>query len=97
MRLQIARNNPPKTVIWSGEALNQLFRDIKDGQSHGLSGPEVPLSREVLRHINVTSGTTYGGVGVLKDGGKLTWPFPLRQPFFDKEREKLNTLFRQAV
>lgn len=97
MRLQIARNNPPKTVIWSGEALNQLLRVIKDGYSHGLVGPEVPLSPEVLRHINVTSGTTYSGVGVLKDGGKLTWPYALRQPFFDKERDGLNDLFRRAV
>jgi hypothetical protein len=97
MRLQIARNNPPKTVIWSGEALNQLLRAIKDGQSHGLIGPDVPLAPEVVKHINITTGTTYGGVGVLKDGGKLTWPFALRQPFFDEERNKLDKLFQQAV
>jgi hypothetical protein len=97
MRLQIARNNPPNTIIWSGEALNQLLRDIKDGQSQGHTGPEVPLSPEVLRHISVTSGTTYGGLGVLKEGGKLSWPFPLRQPNFDSERNKLDKMFQQAV
>lgn len=97
MRLQTARNNPPRTLIWSGEALNQLLRAIKDGQSHGLTGPEVPLSPEVVRHINVTSGTTPGGVGVLKDGGKLTWPIALRQPSFDEQRNQLNKMFQQAA
>jgi hypothetical protein len=96
-RLQISRNNPPKTMIWSGQALNDLLRAIKDRQSRGQFGPEVPLSPEVVRHINVTTGTTYGGVGVLKDGGKLTWPFALRQPLFDSERNKLNQMFQQAV
>lgn len=95
--LQRARHNPPKTEIWSGGALNDLLRAIKDGQSHGVIGPDVPLSSDVVKHINVTTGTTYGGVGVLKDGGKLTWPFALRQPIFDEERNKLNKMFQQAV
>jgi hypothetical protein len=96
-RLQTSRNNPPKTSIWSGSALNDLLRAIKDAQSHGAVGPEVPLSREVVQHINVTAGTTYGGVGVLKNGGKLAWPFSLRQPIFDEERNKLNKMFQLAV
>ncbi len=95
-RLQRSRHNPPKTEIWSGGALNDLLRAIKDEQSHGQFGPDVPVSPEVLRHINVTTGTTYGGVGVLRDGGKLTWPFALRQPIFDDQRNKLTKLFKQA-
>ncbi len=95
--LQRARNNPPLTEIWSGGALNDLFRAIKDGQSHGLKGPEVPLSYEVLRHVNLTTGTTYGGVGLLRDGGKLTWPAVLRQPSFDAERKTIDEQIQKAV
>lgn len=95
--LQRSRNNPPLTEIWSGGALNDLLRAIKDGQSHGLTGPEVPLPSDLLRHINLTTGTTYGGVGLLRDDGKLTWPAVLRKSTFDQWRTKLDMLFQQAV
>ena len=39
----------------------------------------------------------YGGTGLLKDGGKLTWPFVLRQSTFDAERTQLNEQLQQAV
>lgn len=95
--LQRSRNNPPLSEIWSGGALNDLLRDIKDGQTRGAAGPEVPLPPDLLRHINLTTGITYGGVGLLRDDGKLTWPFPLRQSTFDKQRKKLDDEFQKAV
>ncbi|MGH7170105.1 MAG: hypothetical protein ACRELG_07505, partial [Gemmataceae bacterium] len=95
--LQRARNNPPKTEIWSGGALNDLLRAIQEGQSHGLTGPQVALPSDVLRHINLTSGTTRGGVGLLKEDGKLSWPAVLRKSTFDTERNKLNEQIQQAV
>jgi hypothetical protein len=94
---QRSRNNPPLAEIWSGGALNDLLRVIQDGQSHGLTGPEVPLPSDLVQHINLTTGTTYGGVGLLRDDGKLTWPAVLRKSTFDKWRNKLNQLFPQAV
>lgn len=95
--LQRSRNNPPLTEIWSGGALNDLLRDIKDGQSRGATGPEVLLPPDLLRHINLTTGTTYGGVGLLRDDGKLTWPAPLRKKDFDAQRQKLDQQFQKAV
>jgi hypothetical protein len=95
--LQRARKNPPLAEIWSGGALNDLFTAIKDGQSHGLTGPEVPISYEVLQHINLTTGTTYGGVGLMRDGGKLTWPAVLRKSEFDMERKKIDEEIAKAV
>jgi hypothetical protein len=95
--LQRSRHNPPSSEIWSGSALNDLLRAIKDGQSHGLIGPEVPLSPEVVRHINLTAGTTYGGTGLLKNDGKLSWPAVLRKSDFDKERNKINEQIQKAV
>lgn len=95
--LQRSRNNPPLNDIWSGTALNDLLRAIQTAQSKGSTGPEVPLSPEVLRHINVTSGTTSGGIGLLRDGGKLTWPYVLQQSSFEDERKKLDGFMTQAV
>ncbi|HWG47885.1 MAG TPA: hypothetical protein VN688_34295 [Gemmataceae bacterium] len=95
--LQRSRNNPPPTEIWSGKALNDLLRGIQTAQTRGTVGPDVPLAPDVLKHINLTTGTTYGGTGLLKDGGKLSWPYALRQSMFDTERTTLNEQMRQAV
>ncbi len=95
--LQRSRNNPPLVEIWSATALNDLLRDIQAMQTRGLNGPEVPLPPDVLRHINVTTGTTYGGIGLLRDDGKLTWPYVLQQAFFDAPRKRLDELLPQAV
>jgi hypothetical protein len=95
--LQRSRNNPPPTDIWSGKALNDLLRSIQNAQTRGVTGPTVPLSPDVLKHVNVNTGTTYGGTGLLKDGGKLTWPFPLRQPAFDAQRKTLDQQMVDAV
>ncbi|HEY7312862.1 MAG TPA: hypothetical protein VH643_26095 [Gemmataceae bacterium] len=92
-----SRNNPPSTDIWSGTALNDLMRSINDAHTRGASGPDVPLSPEVVQHINVTTGVTYGGTGLLKDGGKLSWPYVLRKSTFNAERNKINEQLQTAV
>jgi hypothetical protein len=95
--LQRSRNNPPQVEIWSGKALNDLLRAIQDSQTRGTTGPNVPLSPDVLRHVSFTSGTTRGGPGLLKDGGKLTWPYALRRSDFDSERTQIDEQMQQAV
>jgi len=95
--LQRSRNNPPLVEIWSATALNDLLRDIQSAQTASASVRDVALPPEVLQHINVTTGTTYGGVGLLRGDGKLTWPFVLQSPYFDSERTRLDQLLPQAV
>ena len=96
--LERSRNNPPLVEIWSGSALNALLRDIQSAQTDGVGGADVPLTPDILKHLNVTTGTTYGGIGLLRDGGKLTWPFALRQSkTFDPECKQLDKLLPQAV
>jgi len=95
--LQRSRNNPPLVDIWSATALNDLLRDIQSAQRSGIDGPEIPLSPEVLKHINMTTGTTYGSIGLLRDNGKLTWPYVLQQSYFDEARKRLDELLPQAV
>ncbi len=94
---QRSRNNPPPTEIWSGKSLNDLLRGIQNAQSRGTTGPDVALSPDVVKHINLTAGVTYGGIGLLKNDGKLTWPFILRQSMFDTERKQLDEQMLQAV
>lgn len=95
--LQRSRNNPPAVEIWSATALNDLLRDIQSAQTSGATGPDVPLSAENLKHINVTTGTTYGGIGLLRGDGKLTWPYALSQSSFDGGRQQLDELLPQAI
>jgi hypothetical protein len=95
--LQRSRGNPPPVDIWSATALNDLLRDIQGAQTRGTTGSDVPLSPDVLKHVGFTSGTTRGGPGLLKDGGKLTWPYALRKSDFDDERKQIDEQMRQAV
>lgn len=95
--LQRSRNNPPSVEIWSGTALNDLLRAVQSSQKSGATGSDVPLSPEVLKHINFTTGTTYGGVGLLRNDGKLTWPYALSQSAFDSTRKQMNELLPQAI
>ncbi len=95
--LQRSRNNPPLVEIWSGTALNDLLRAIQTAHTSGVTGREVPLSPEILKHINFTTGTTYGGVGLLRGDGKLTWPYALSSSAFANARQKLDKLLPQAV
>ncbi|MGH7224694.1 MAG: hypothetical protein ACRELF_15840, partial [Gemmataceae bacterium] len=96
--LERSRHNPPLVEIWSGSALNALLRDIQSAGTDGISGADVPLAPDILKHLNVTTGTTYGGIGLLRDGGKLNWPYALRQAkIFDVERKRLDKLLPQAV
>jgi hypothetical protein len=95
--LQRSRNNPPLPEIWSATALNDLLRAIQGEHTKGVTGPEVTLAPDILRHVNMTTGTTYAGVGLLRDSGKLTWPYSLQQSPFDETRKRLDELLPQAV
>jgi hypothetical protein len=95
--LRRARGVATNTEIWSGQAINSLLRNIQQMQSGGLRGPLVPLDEEMLRHINLTTGTTVAGPGLFRDGGKLQWPFALSKPQFAQERARINELAPQIV
>jgi hypothetical protein len=91
-----SRNKPPLTEIWSGKALNDLLDAIQKMHDQRISGPTVPLNEETLKKINVTTGATEGSLGLLRDDGKLQWPYTLTDTPYDEERKKLDTLAVQA-
>jgi hypothetical protein len=91
-----ARNDPPADEIWSGVALNTILTAIQQQIAQQIQGPTIPVEANVVGRINVTSGTVTGSVGLLRDGGKLTWPAVLQRPPFAEDRQQLDQLARQA-
>jgi hypothetical protein len=95
--LQRARHNPPAVEVWSGDALNSILTALQGAQTRGIRGPLVPLPPDMVKHINVSTGVTRGSTGLLKAGGKLSWPFVLRQPNFDADRAAIDKPLTDAI
>ena len=97
-QLQTARNNPSQPDIWSGAALNSLLVALQGAAVQGLKADPVPLSAELLSHMNFTTGAASGaGAGMLKDFNNLQWPFALQLPPFQDSQKKISELANQAV
>ncbi len=77
-----ARNSPNLTEIWSGKSLNVLMRNLITQQGLGVKGPNVALSEDTLKSINLTAGDTRGNVGLIKEQGNLQWPQSLQAEMF---------------
>ena len=95
-----ARNNPPAVEIWSGTALNTLLQDLKKHVGNNQASPvgfSMPLDEETLKHINVTSGRGDGNAGLLKNGGKLSWPDALTGPEFKEDRDRVSSGIADAL
>jgi hypothetical protein len=97
LSLNRARNNPPLTEIWSGQALNDLFQAIQRGHQQGIQGPPVPLSPDLLSRINVSSGSATAGVGALRDLNAPKWPLALRSSQFLKGRTTVENLANKGI
>jgi hypothetical protein len=85
--------NPASGEITSGLAQNTLLPYLEQLTYKGIQGPPVPLDQGQVRQLNVTTKGGGGNVGLLRDGGKVTWPLALRGP----KQEKLNELLPLAV
>ncbi len=94
--LNRARHDPPVTEIWSGKALDDLYRHLASEQGKGFKGPNVPLDEDVLKRINVSSGAG-GNIGLLKDDAKLQWPVTLQSPEYADARRRIDQNLAEAV
>ena len=93
-----ARNNPPNSEIWSGDALNALFAALQGAESQGLTADPVPLDPDVLKHINLTTGQASGaGAAMLKNITNLDWPFALQGGAYQDSAAKVQALALKAV
>ncbi len=92
-----ARNEPPLVDVLSASSLNTLLSHLKEAHGKGQQGPSsLQLDNEMLKKLNVTSGHG-GNIGLLKNGGKLTWPLALRAPAFDQLRHDLESNIDVAI
>jgi hypothetical protein len=91
-------NSAQPTEIWSGTALNAILGDVNKIETQtGLRGALVPLDPDILKHLSLTTRTTAGSAGLLRDGGHLKWPVELRDARFDAERKEVDRLLPQLV
>ncbi len=90
------RLEPPLNEIWSGHTLNVMLKEAGTQQAKGNLGQRVPLSEDVLKHINLTvGGGASGNIGLLKNE-TLQWPRALERTEFEKEVKTLNLLIPRA-
>jgi len=92
-----ARKDPSDTDVFSARALNVLLKSAQAAGSSLARGPEVPLSEEILKNINLSGGTSAGSVGLLKGGVNLAWPEALQENGFEMATKRLTRNLRQAV
>jgi hypothetical protein len=64
---------------------------------HGYRGPTVPLGADLVRRINLTSGTSAGSIEIFRRGEELRWPVPLRGEAFDDDRVEIDKLVPNVV
>jgi hypothetical protein len=91
------RGNPPDARVWSGEAMNTLLRHMQQTQTYLSGNPSIPLDPRQVRKLRFTDGTNRGDVSLFSQGPKIDWPFPLRGPEFQHNREKVESLSADVV
>lgn len=94
--LSAARSSAPANDIWSARALNTLLRHLITQQADGAKGPTIPLSKDIVSHINIKVGDSVGHIGLLKNNGELDWPESLQGDAFKEGREQINNLMHNA-
>lgn len=98
MMVRRSLNDPPFTEIINGSALNILLGDATRMQiTQRMMGPHVPLSPDLLRRINVSTGTTAGTVAPMAGAGNFKWPVVLMNPIYEDVRKDIDKYSYDAV
>ena len=94
-----AGKNRPVAEIWSGEALNQILKDLQrqpaDQYAMANRATAPSLEHGALKQINLTTGR--GHISLLKDGGRLDWPDAYANSSFKEVKNQLNVLVMEVV
>jgi hypothetical protein len=94
--LEWARKYAASTEIWSGRTLNILYKQILTTPSP-ISGPSIPIDENVRRGINLSTGTSRGSLGLLKDAGRLPWTDTLLDSRYDEYRNRVSKNLDQVA
>ncbi len=96
---QRAQHQPPVTEIVSGDSLNTLLNQLKGARSRP-GDLDAPLPAEVIRQVNISTGSSSGGLGAIKqikEGAPLNWPLVLQGGEFGKDRAVLENQLPRIV
>jgi hypothetical protein len=94
--LEWARDDAPRTEIWSGRTLNVLLQSILRSPAP-LSGPNIALEPATMRGLNLKDQSTRGSLAMTKDDGKIIWTETLQDAPFDAVRNHFTTGFAAAT
>lgn len=101
LEIRRAQNDPPSNEIFSAKALNDLLKDVQRLQVSGAKGPNIPLDSDVIKNINFApDGKGSANAGLLKNfklDGQLKWPVTLKAPEFEKDRQLIERLTKDAI
>jgi hypothetical protein len=96
-----ATHEAPITEILSGQALNDLYNHVyplqQKAKAQDIGLPKVDVDEDMLKQVNLTGSGSLGSVALLKDRGKLTWPLVLQGSEYEKYRERLTALAKDAI
>jgi hypothetical protein len=76
--LASARENQSESVVCGATTLNTLLEHLQELRDQGATLQSVPLSADVLAHINVSRDKNGPTNGLLREGGRLHWPLAWR-------------------
>jgi len=83
--------------IWSGRAPKILLDDLRNKvRGKKVSIDPIPLSEEVLKHLNITTKSG-GNLGLLRNEGRFAWPTALSDLLPKEEREQIEMMAARAV
>lgn len=94
-----AMTSPPSTEVWSGDSLNTLLKSIQ--KKRVPTGYDIALGPEVVKGINLSTGSSAGGIGAVrnlpKDPSGWNWPLVLTDAEFEKDRETIQQVMPELV
>lgn len=91
-KLRRLMGQPNPYELARGDTLNAMLNPLRSLSAAGGQGPPQPLNPAILRQINVAP-TDGSGVGVLRNGGKISWPLACR----GETQKKLDRLIPAAI
>jgi hypothetical protein len=88
-QLALARSAPPEHDIWTGEALNSLLQNIQMIEAREkVRGYEVPLNKDVVEHLNVSTTNDNSGSNAFFKGPP-DWPIAFIGDEYASDRTKI--------
>jgi len=93
-RNRVQKAATPSEIV-SGKSANLLMKDLETSRGKKIELQPIPLSDDVLKHLNVT--TKNGNLGLLRNDGRLAWPPGLIELVPKKEREEIEVLAQSLV